>query len=450
MSIFTKSVDEISLDDVRNLVDAKERENINLEYKAEIRGSGNDKKELAKDISAFANSEGGYLIIGIEEEEGVPKTIRGTSKIIGRQKVEEWIENVLISNISQKVITNIKVLPLSERSDKVVVIIYVPVSPKKPHMVTCQGENRYYKRHQFQVLPANEMEVRQMFESARQHLEELATFMKDRNLDDERGENFGRRPLVNSLVKDFAERQKGQGMSPPKESFVLFGICPRWLEEKVNVATDDFEVWLNSKRRGYYPNENVDLISLHRQIRAGSLVAKNLYPGIAGEERLREYVEIFRNGYIEMGMSAEFFGYVPQSDPPQPVLHLTSLVGFFFIFLGFANEFYQYIKYYDQLEILMCLVNIDGTMLGGFGKKNDKERYAEPWEIWYSGRSPVCYDKNVKLEKTILAQELNKNTIIDIAYYFAERVSNAFGEKIAKCFDDNRNFNKEGFSFFTV
>lgn len=449
MTIFIKSVEEIAIEDVANLVDAKERESISLEYKAKIEGTERHKKELVKDISAFANSEGGYLIIGLEEKDGIPKRICGTLRSIGRQKVEEWIENVLITNISQKVRTKIKVLPISGSSDKVVVIIYVPISSKRPHMVTSQGENKYYKRHQFQVLPADEMEVREMFESAKRHTEELSTFLSDRNLNNEKSENFARSRLVSNLVKPFVADQKELGVSVTREPFSIFGICPRWLGEKVNTASKDFDVWLNSKRNGYYPNKHLDLISPFRRINLDSVESSRWCGGTGKEDWLWYYLEIFRNGYIETGMSSELFGPGTKTDHPQPLLHLTWLIGLFFIFIGFAKEFYQYIKYYDELDILMCLANIDGFILHGFGKKNDKETWVEPYDFFYGGRAPVCSNRNVKIQKTILVSELNENTIKDIAYYFAERVSNAFGERIVKCFDDNRDFNVEGFSGFT-
>ena len=44
---------------------------------------GNDaaKKELLKDVSSFANTEGGDLLIGIDEDAGVPTNIVGLTSI---------------------------------------------------------------------------------------------------------------------------------------------------------------------------------------------------------------------------------------------------------------------------------------------------------------------------------------------------------------------------------
>ena len=47
-------------------------EDLHLDYKGEI---DTNSGEIAKDLSAFANSDGGYIIYGIEEDKHKPKQI---------------------------------------------------------------------------------------------------------------------------------------------------------------------------------------------------------------------------------------------------------------------------------------------------------------------------------------------------------------------------------------
>ncbi len=50
----------------------------------------------------MANTEGGFIIYGIEEvkKEVIPINIDGIESSIGNQKVDEWIENVVTPHVS--------------------------------------------------------------------------------------------------------------------------------------------------------------------------------------------------------------------------------------------------------------------------------------------------------------------------------------------------------------
>ena len=60
-----------SLTTLQNLIDNKIEENLNLDYKAcgSIERSENKTNEISKDVSAFANSDGGIIIYGIYPKE---------------------------------------------------------------------------------------------------------------------------------------------------------------------------------------------------------------------------------------------------------------------------------------------------------------------------------------------------------------------------------------------
>ena len=68
------TLENITLADIENLVRDGIREDKAIEYKRAI---PQDRAELLKDVSAFANMSGGDLIFGIEEEKGVPLELRG-------------------------------------------------------------------------------------------------------------------------------------------------------------------------------------------------------------------------------------------------------------------------------------------------------------------------------------------------------------------------------------
>lgn len=70
--MFAKAFDEISLADLQALVDEGIPEGRQLEFKRDHYGrKDDDKREFAADVSAMANAFGGYLLIGIDEKNGI-------------------------------------------------------------------------------------------------------------------------------------------------------------------------------------------------------------------------------------------------------------------------------------------------------------------------------------------------------------------------------------------
>ena len=59
----------LTLDKISSLIDEKVEENLHLDYKAAAALGKTDgkKNEISKDVSSFANSDGGILIYGIKE-----------------------------------------------------------------------------------------------------------------------------------------------------------------------------------------------------------------------------------------------------------------------------------------------------------------------------------------------------------------------------------------------
>ena len=71
-----------SYEDVEQLVGSSVPEDLHLEYKS---GHPNNrdkfKNDIAQDISAFANSDGGTLIVGVAEKDGKPVQVDGVDEM---------------------------------------------------------------------------------------------------------------------------------------------------------------------------------------------------------------------------------------------------------------------------------------------------------------------------------------------------------------------------------
>lgn len=119
------------------------------------------KKEVAKDVSAFANSDGGIIIYGITEQNHKADSF---SFIDGDIYSKEWLEQVINSYI-QRSIPDLMIYPIRKDGDikQSIYVVKIPSSPEAPHMITKDKENRFYRRHNFQSVVMEEYEVRSCY-----------------------------------------------------------------------------------------------------------------------------------------------------------------------------------------------------------------------------------------------------------------------------------------------
>jgi len=431
--MFTKHVSDLEYSDIVYLVNIqKEPEGYHLDYKGEIGHPDKSKKELSKDISSFGNTDGGYLIIGVEEKKHI---ITGIEPNILSKPIDEWLNQVLSTNIDPPMFYyDPKVIPIPE-SDKVIVVIHVPESLKKPHMVS--ETHQYYIRINKSSVPTTHNQIKEMFESSRRRYDEYQDFLHRKHIFDEEDPNFGLNINSKSLYYEFPEYLEIHGLSNP---LLLFSIIPKFPnEERITQTFPELKQWLGENSRGFEPDKQKQIFFPNGgyDLKMDGIVFKN-YSG----DRIRSYFEILNNGYIEVGFLSSVFSRDKVDDKLFPCMMLTDIIGFELQLLGFSKKFFDFIKYFDDVEIRLCFVNVLDYKLEGFRGDND-----------------FNYKRNDRRNKhhknLIISHRFNPNTVTDeeilmIGKTFSEKICRGFGLERDYCFNDKGEIDNHYYSHFRI
>ena len=128
------TLDSIDESHLKALVAGDVRESRSLEFKVKlVWGTESEKKEFLADVSALANSGGGDLVFGIKEDHGAASAVVGLESFDPNQDTLR-IENIIRDGIEPRII-GIRPRAIALSNDRCVVIIRVPNSLNRPHMV---------------------------------------------------------------------------------------------------------------------------------------------------------------------------------------------------------------------------------------------------------------------------------------------------------------------------
>ncbi len=142
------------------LIRSQAEESIHIEFKAgqALGNTDNKKKEISKDVSGMANSDGGIIIYGISERD---HKAAGYAFVDGNVFSKEWLEQVINSKIKRRIPElTIDVVRVQNKISQSVYIVRIPRSTEAPHMAS---DGRYYKRFNFESVQMAEYEVRDLF-----------------------------------------------------------------------------------------------------------------------------------------------------------------------------------------------------------------------------------------------------------------------------------------------
>jgi len=265
MAITRPDFEGISVADLQELVDAGATESQTLEFKSAGYGNADaDKKELLKDVSSFANTHGGHLIVGVDSVEAVATAVPGIPPANIAAEILPY-EATIRTGIEPRIL-GLKIKPVPLPAGNRCVVIRIPQSWNLPHRVTFQRWNKFFVRHSAGVDEANMDELRNLFTLGVASSDRIRAFHGKRIAGIIAGQ--GARPLVGNgrMVAHIA----------PLVSFTSRYECD------LTRAHDAQEQFRPITSMGYTPQYNLDGFINER-----------------GGDQNHGYTQVFRNGTVE-------------------------------------------------------------------------------------------------------------------------------------------------------
>lgn len=335
MSIFSKSIDDINTTDINELVQDNSVENVRLEFKLEAPS----KDELVKKLSSFANTYGGWLIVGAQasSSDGRLTALPGVSKIPGyKQKVVQWC----FDNISPPIEIAISdPIPTPDDPNKFCYIIYTPESYLAPHFINSR-KGIYIRTDEYS----------QRFEPKFANLEEILHLSERRKSIEERRQAITQRAIgrfesyVDTSYGELGENPNGLGahatiiISPQYPYRHLFGT-----QELIQTIRNVNIQW----RQVGFPRRTQGVISQNESVlvlRPGSNFSL-LEASVWGLLAYTSEIEIV------IGKEAE----------GPTGIHLNQFIGHLLVFSEHAKRILEKSGYIGSLSILINLRNVRGV-----------------------------------------------------------------------------------------
>ncbi len=267
MSLSNKAPEDISDSDLQALIDNEVSEGKTIDYKRDPVGrTDGDKKEFLADVSSFANASGGHLVIGIDEDKGMPTKLLGLD-IANVDEEKGRLDKIILSGIQPRMVPppQIQVIKLKE-SGRLIILIRVPKSLTMPHMITFQDWNRFYSRNSHGKYLLDVGEIRSLFAMSETQLDRIKKFREER------------------LAKIIADE------TPVKlahDSRIVLHILPLSMSDPIAVYD-----LISLKSQRTYPL-NSDFMSSRHNFDGYLAYADSSGRGMFG------YVQFFRNGAVE-------------------------------------------------------------------------------------------------------------------------------------------------------
>lgn len=181
-----KRFGELEFADIQRLVDNQVREDVSLDYKAELSfSSDGDRKEFLADVSAFANTEGGTLIFRVPEKKdasgkntGLPDTPVGVGQV-NADEISRRLDSILRDG-TEPSLTGFAIRVIGDNPNCTLIALGIPKSPLLPHAVSFKGTGRFHRRTTAGKYQVGVSELRNMFLESYEAEQRIEQFRQNR------------------------------------------------------------------------------------------------------------------------------------------------------------------------------------------------------------------------------------------------------------------------------
>lgn len=163
-----KTINDLKESDLIDLI-GRESESDRIDYKKAAYPAYSDKEgkrtgraEFCADLTSFANTNGGWIVCGMIEENGEAKELCGLGTEINPDAEIRRLRQVADSGIEPRIPgLQIRDITLNDPQKSKAIVIYIPQSFAKPHRVKDDG--KFWMRRSNGKLEMDLNELRQAF-----------------------------------------------------------------------------------------------------------------------------------------------------------------------------------------------------------------------------------------------------------------------------------------------
>jgi len=151
----------MSLEDLRTILAGGLDEHRRCEFKRSeaLKKDNGSKEEISKDVSAFANADGGFILYGVDQPKGQPAKIDALG-IDSKEFSVEWLDNILASHIAPP-IKEIRIVSIPHTNPgRSIYVVCIPKSKEAPHQAK---DRKYYSRLNTTCQALQEFEVKRLY-----------------------------------------------------------------------------------------------------------------------------------------------------------------------------------------------------------------------------------------------------------------------------------------------
>jgi len=179
--MITKQLASLTEADIRRLIDEKVPESKQIEYKREL-PEGGDKGTVnfLRAVTAFANTQGGDLLYGIEAKDGIPVRLSPLT-MTSEDQVLQRFENLCRDGVEPR-LTGVQYKFISLDGGGSALVVRISKSWSVPHRVSAGNHAHFYGRNSAGAYQLDVAELRQAFTLSDTVVERIRSFRANRLL----------------------------------------------------------------------------------------------------------------------------------------------------------------------------------------------------------------------------------------------------------------------------